>query len=62
MNEGMSKRRKEERDKSTKGERKRLEKDPALWYKKRGIFILVYRRVGGVVSRGAVNRGAVVRA
>jgi hypothetical protein len=47
-------RERQERDKST-GERwKRLEKDPVLWYKKRGVFILVYRRVGGVVSRGAV--------
>lgn len=50
MNEGMTKRRKQERDKSIRGKWKRLETDPVLWYKKTGVFILVYKKVGGVVS------------
>jgi len=41
------------RDKST-WEKWRLERGRILWYKKRGVVIPVYRKVGGVVSRGAV--------
>lgn len=41
-------------DKITRVKWKRPEKDSFLWCKKRGVFILVYRRIGGVASRDAV--------
>lgn len=43
-------------NKSIRVKWKRLEKDNILWSKKRGVFMLVYRRVGGVASGGAVVR------
>lgn len=54
VDEGISKGRKEERDNSTREKWKTLEKDPDLWFKLRGVFILLCKRVEGLVSRGAV--------
>ena len=44
MNEGVNKRKKEERDKSTRGKWKRLEKDSVLRYKEeRGIYTSIQK-------------------